>query len=93
MSYEVDFWPHARNAVQITSRRDYIGEMFDGEEESIYMDTEDFFKIVEEYSEASFLRDAWKMLKDNSDTQTLELMRYVEGREEFQDIEFKNKER
>ena len=54
MSYEVDFWPHARNAVQITSGRDYIGEMFDGEEESIYMDTEDFFKIVEEYSEASF---------------------------------------
>lgn len=55
MAYDVDFWYISQDACQIST--DFT-PFIEAEEESIYMKTSDFFKMVEEFTDPDLERKA-----------------------------------
>lgn len=63
MAYNVDFWYISHDACQIST--DFT-PFIEAEEESIYMKTPDFFKMVEQFTDPDLERKAkaWDSLKE-----------------------------
>lgn len=63
MAYNVDFWYISQDACQIST--DFT-PFIEAEEESIYMKTSDFFKMVEDFTDPDLERKAkaWDSLKE-----------------------------
>lgn len=74
MAYDVDFWHQSQDACQITS--DFTP--FSDDQESIYMKSEDFFTMIDEYSDTNMMYDAWRILKEQVDQNALEIIKKIE---------------
>lgn len=74
MAYDVDFWYQSQDACQITS--DFTP--FSDDQESIYMKSEDFFTMIDEYSDTNMMYDAWRMLKEQVDQNALDIIKKIE---------------
>ncbi|EUZ69759.1 hypothetical protein O552_00842 [Staphylococcus sp. M0480] len=76
MAYEVDFWYQSRNACQITTT---FTPFSDDKEESIYMDNEDFFAMVDYYSDAALMYEAWRTLRSQLEGESKQKMLELEN--------------
>ncbi len=75
MAYDVDFWYQSQDACQITS--DFT-PFSDDDQESIFMKSEDFFTMIDEYSDTNMMYDAWRMLKEQVDQNALDIIKKIE---------------
>lgn len=88
MGYDVSFWRHEKyGVVQIHSFND---PFIEGEvDESIYMDSNDFFNMVEKYAAINLFREAWQKVKENiHDEKSLEIINKVQSEFEDYNIDF-----
>ncbi|WP_271436803.1 hypothetical protein [Staphylococcus hominis] len=76
MAYDVDFWYISQNACEITSTFTPFSE---DEEESIYMDNEDFFAMVDQFSDANLMYEAWKILRSQLEGESKRKMLEIEN--------------
>lgn len=76
MAYEVDFWYQSQNACQITTT---FTPFSDDKEESIYMDNEDFFAMVDQFSDASLMYEAWRILRSQLEGESKQKMLEIEN--------------
>ena len=76
MAYEVDFWYQSQNACQITTT---FTPFSDDKEESIYMDNEDFFAMVNQFSDASLMYEAWRILRSQLEGESKQKMLEIEN--------------
>ena len=76
MAYEVDFWYQSQNACQITTT---FTPFSDDKEESIYMDNEDFFAMVDQFSDASLMYEAWRTLRSQLEGESKQKMLEIEN--------------
>lgn len=75
MAYDVDFWYQSQNACQITTT---FTPFSDDKEESIYMDNEDFFAMVDQFSDASLMYEAWRILRSQLEGESKQKMLELE---------------
>lgn len=88
MGYDVSFWRYEKHGVvQIHSFHD---PFIEGEvDESIYMDSNDFFNMVEKYAAINLFREAWQKDKDNiHDEKSLEIINKVQSEFEDYNLDF-----
>ncbi|WP_414049800.1 hypothetical protein [Macrococcus animalis] len=64
MAYDVDFWYISQDACEITTDFVPFEKDVSVTEESIYMKTDDFFKMIEQYSTTCLHREMWKEFND-----------------------------
>lgn len=64
MAYDVDFWYLSQDACEITTDFVPFEKDVNVTEESIYMKTDDFFKMTEQYSTTSLHKSMWKEFND-----------------------------
>lgn len=76
MAYDVDFWYQSQNACQITTT---FTPFSDDKEESIYMDNEDFFAMVDQFSDASLMYEAWRILRSQLEGESKQKMLEIEN--------------
>lgn len=76
MAYDVDFWYISQNACQITSTFTPFSE---DKEESIYMDNEDFFAMVDQFSDANLMYEAWRILRSQLEGESKRKMLEIEN--------------
>ena len=76
MAFEVDFWYQSQNACQITTT---FTPFSDDKEESIYMDNEDFFAMVDQFSDASLMYEAWRILRSQLEGESKQKMLEIEN--------------
>ena len=75
MAYDVDFWYQSQNACQITTT---FTPFSDYKEESIFMDNEDFFAMVDQFSDASLMYEAWRILRSQLEGESKQKMLELE---------------
>lgn len=75
MAYDVDFWYQSQNACQITTT---FTPFSDDKEESIYMDNEDFFAMVDQFSDASLMYEGWRILRSQLEGESKQKMLELE---------------
>ena len=44
----------------------------------VYMKSDDFFTMIDEYSDTNMMYDAWRMLKEQVDQNTLKIIKKIE---------------
>ncbi|MCO4330304.1 hypothetical protein MTQ89_08320 [Staphylococcus hyicus] len=76
MAYDVDFWYQSQNACQITTT---FTPFSDDKEESIYMDNEDFFAMVDRFSDTALMYEAWRTLRSQLEGKSKQKMLELEN--------------
>lgn len=90
MAYTVDFWLAERyNHLQLHSNSD---PFIDGtSDDSIYMNVDEFFKMVNEYAGVGLYKEAWQRLKDNiTDETSLKIINETQKEFEQYCLEFED---
>ena len=75
MAYDVDFWYISQNACEITTT---FTPFSDNKEECIYMDNDDFFAMVDQFSDATMMYEAWRTLRSQLEGESKQKMLELE---------------